>query len=523
MKAKFIKDEKKPNTNPVDFFNFYGSFVSIFTDNHKFSVQTEKEIIHVESKKVMFKLNKNNYVDVVEENEYDLVVNGMVSKFMLLTAVKFKKDYYEAMNYVKKEIMKQELPYIRVGGNYFKLIQKQDRYGGKHTLVKVWKKEEITLDHGKLTLKHIEKYDDFDIIPNNKEFIPSRNRCYNQYNKFPHQESKETINGNEIPYSLGIIKHIFGEQYELGLKYLKIIYEYPEQMLPILCLVSEERGTGKTTFLNWLHMIFGENSVQISPQDLISSFNSIYATKNIIMVDETIIEKSASVEKLKALATEKSITVNQKNVAEYSIPFFGKIILCTNKEKEFMRIDDDEIRFWVRKVNPVTELNTNIEKDLFNEIPKMLKYLSQQQEIDFSKSRMVFTPEEIRTNWLNKVVDESKSTLRKELELIFEDHFLNNDDDEIFVLPKFIKLNFFPHNNNYSIPYISKVLQDEMKLERKKMGRYSILWSNKESKDVGTPFIIKRGKIEKPENIKESIDNVFDSNKTPLDKDGNPF
>ena len=43
-----------------------------------------------------------------------------------------------------------------------------------------------------------------------------------------------------------------------------------------------------------------------------------------------------------------------------------------------MRIDDEEIRFWIRKINPIKgDKNTNIENDLFNEIPKFLKYLEQ--------------------------------------------------------------------------------------------------------------------------------------------------
>ena len=59
-----------------------------------------------------------------------------------------------------------------------------------------------------------------------------------------------------------------------------------------------------------------------------------------------------------------------------------------------MRIDDEEIRFWIRKINPIVgQKNTNIENDLFNEIPKFLKFLEQLPAIDFSKSRMVFTQE----------------------------------------------------------------------------------------------------------------------------------
>jgi len=47
------------------------------------------------------------------------------------------------------------------------------------------------------------------------------------------------------------VKHIFGDQIELGLDYLQLLYQKPVQILPIVCLVSKERSTGKTTFPKW--------------------------------------------------------------------------------------------------------------------------------------------------------------------------------------------------------------------------------------------------------------------------------
>jgi len=52
-------------------------------------------------------------------------------------------------------------------------------------------------------------------------------------------------------------------------------------------------------------MIFGDNFIQINPEDLSSQFNSSYASKNIIAIDETVIEKSHASEKLKSIATAK--------------------------------------------------------------------------------------------------------------------------------------------------------------------------------------------------------------------------
>lgn len=487
---KFKKFESSPLFNPVDWFNFFGSFASIFEGDKKVNVINENEVSFFSDDKIRnptFKLN-GALIKVLKENPLDLVIGIEISKFMMLSAFKFKGDHFAAMSFVNFFLMKTEIPYIRVGGDYFKIIEKVDRYGGKNKLLKVWKKDEIKEDHTKHLIKMIYKYDDFTIIPNNKVFIPVENNCYNLYSQFPHSEVMEDVLSTEIPFSLGVMNHIFGEQIDLGLKYIKILYENPKQILPILALVSTERGTGKTTFLNWIHMIFSENAILISPADLTSHFNSIYATKNIIMVDETVIEKSASTEKLKSIATAKSISVSQKFISEYSIPFFGKVILCTNKEHDFIRIDEEEIRFWVRKIKPVTDLNTNIENNLFDEIPKFLKFLSQLPAIDLTKSRMVFTQEEIQTSNLNKVKEESRSGLFKELEMIIDDYFNQNSFDSFLAIPKDIKDKFFNHNNQISIAYIRKVIKEEMKLEALPMQRYNPFAEISLNEKTGTPF-----------------------------------
>lgn len=488
--SKF-KDFSKSNLfNAVDWFNYFGSFVSIFDGIKNVNIISETEVSFFSDENLRnptFKLIHKS-VKVLKDNPFDIATGLEISKFMLLTACKFKGDSFAAMSYVNFFLMKNEIPYIRVGGDYYKIIEKIDRYGGKNRLLKVWKKDEIKEDHTKALLKMIYKYDDFTLIPNNKTFIPVQNGCFNLYSKFNHDEATEDVLIKDIPFSIGVMNHIFGEQFDLGLKYMKLLYEHPTQILPILSLVSTERGTGKTTFLNWIQMIYGENSVMISPEDLMRGFNSIYATKNIIMVDETVVEKSTTVEKLKSLATAKTISISQKFVSEYSIPFYAKIILCTNKEKDFMRIDEEEIRFWVRKIKPVTKLNTNIEKNLFDEIPKFLRFLSSLPEIDFSKSRMVFTNEEIITENLLHIKEESRSQLYKEIEILIEDHFNQNNINEFYATPTDIKDRWFRTNNQISISYIRKVLKDEMKGLVHELTRYNPFGEISLNEKVGTPF-----------------------------------
>lgn len=494
--SNFKKQESNPHLNPIDYFNFFGTFEQIFENDKKcisfsdteatYPVTNESDIV---SKKPTFVLGKDNLIEIKKSNPFDISTNFKLSKFMLLTAVRFKGDYYQAMAHVNFNIMKSEIPYIRVATDYFKIIQKKDRYSGVNTILKPWKKDEIKEDHTKQILSKVYRFDDFTIIPNNKTFIHSQNNCYNLYSKFPHEPIESNVNDADIPVSLMLMNHIFGEHFELGLKYMKILYENPTQILPVLALVSTERETGKTTFLNYIQMIFGENSTLINPSDLMSSFNDAYATKNIIMVDETVIDKQHTVEKLKSIATAKTMSVSQKFVQHYSVPFFGKVIVCTNKETDFMRIDEEEIRFWVRKINPITgKKNTNIEQDLFNEIPKFLKYLSQLPQIDFTKSRMVFTQSEIQTNSLSVIKEESKSSLLKEIEIFIDDHFNNLNIESFEATAKDIKERWFSHNNTISINYIFKVLSTEMKIKPNKMKKYYKFGEIDINSKSGTPF-----------------------------------
>jgi hypothetical protein len=500
-----FKDKSKDLTlNPIDWFNFYGDFKEVFkySKNHYYISDTEVGS-YKQKQEVLYSLN-GIFVDIKKEDDhFDIPKGATYTKFMLLTKVRFKNNYSVAMNYVLFSLMNIEIPFIRVGVDYFKKIVKPTRYGGQATLLKHWKKDEIKQDYDNGFINRVYKYDDFTIEPNNIDYNPIINNFYNLYSQFQHEVHPEIVRENEIETSIDLVKHIFGNKYQIGLKYLKILFEFPKQILPIIVLVSEERGTGKTTFLNWMDMIFGENCVAISPDDVSRGFNSIYATKNIILIDEAVAEKQATVEKLKSIATAKTISVSQKFVSEYSIPFYGKVILCTNKETDFMKIDNEEIRFFVLKVPVIKKLNTRIEDDLFKEIPKFLKYLTQLPEIDFSKSRMVFTPEEIESDALETVKEESRSGLFKELSLFIEDYFNNNSNiDEFDATAIDIKNRFFGNNNQISASYIRKVIKNEYKLTPQKIKRYNPFGESlKEA--VGTPFCFK--KI----HFSEDVKNIF--------------
>ena len=80
-----------------------------------------------------------------------------------------------------------------------------------------------------------------------------------------------------------LVCHIFGEQYKLGRDYLHLLYLQPIQKLPNLLLVSEERNTGKSTFLNFLKLLFQNNVTFNTNEDFRSQFNSDWAGKLLIV------------------------------------------------------------------------------------------------------------------------------------------------------------------------------------------------------------------------------------------------
>ena len=498
--------------HPVDYYNFYGNFADIFkgVKNHNMITPNEVALFHPtepnpnDLNMTTFKLNpKSNQVLVVKANGYGFAVNAIISKFMLLCAVCYKNNTNAATSYITFELMGIDIPYIRVRCDYFKVINKDDRYGGVQINLVAWKKDEITQDHSKSLFNNIQKFDDFTIFPDNKNHSAIIKNCYNLYSKFPHVPHSGVVSEKDIPVTWNFINHIFGDsdgrknQVNEALIYFKILYENPKQQLPILSVISKPRKTGKTTLLNFFDMIFGNNFIQVSPEELTDTFNASFATKNIIAADETFLEKSHAVEKIKSLATQKMINLSDKFISKYPIPFFGKVILFSNKVRDFMKIEVDEVRFWVRRVPLISgKKNTKIEEQLFNEIPKFLKYIEQLPDINYDNGeRAVLTDEQIMTDDLFSVKMESKSQLYKEIEILLQDYFYENQSvPEIMITPTDIKEHErFRNNNQVSISYIRKVLRDEVDVLPQKLQRYTP-FNNFEKYPlgrVGTPYLFK--------------------------------
>ena len=487
--------------NPIDLYNqqHVDDGLNLFLKKNQIIKKINKSDYGCQVNKddeLVIQFHQNSiYLEVVAENQLGIPVGTKLSPFEILKEYQFKGKFMPAVEHVVSMYGGDEdLPYIRVGGDFFKRIYSFDRNGVEREELQRWKRETIIDDHGRDVIESISKYDGFCIVPDNKNYQRVVKGMYNKYAPFPHKSKEFDLEKKDevIKWSLHMIRHIFGDQRckqkgpnngrHMGEMYMQMLYLHPRQILPILALVSQLRQTGKSTYGDWLNAIFGDNVANINPHNISSSFSSAYATKNICLIEETKFDKSQDLEKIKSLSTQKTLTVNTKYVSEYQVPFFGKLIMFSNHEDRFVQVDNDEIRYWVRKIPQISVENHNILQDLIDEIPYFLYYLEQLPEVDFSKSRMVFTAEDLETDLLRKTKEESKPALQKIIEEHLDEFGMNNTErDEICFTPiEFHK--HFLERTKYDVAYTRKIFKHEMSLEQGH-GRYRGLSNDYDTKD----------------------------------------
>ena len=314
----------------------------------------------------------------------------------------------------KSDICKEE--FIRVGTTLYKLVNQPRLNGGYVKKRIVWNNETLRQDYGKHYLATVPKYDGFCTVPDHVNYHPIVDKFLNLYEPIDHKPMK----GN-FPSICSLVKHIFGKQYELGMDYLQLLYLQPIQKLPILLLVSEERNTGKSTFLNFLKALFQNNVTFNTNEDFRSQFNSDWAGKLLIVVDEVLLSRREDSERLKNLSTTLSYKVEAKGKDRDEIAFFAKFVLCSNNEYLPVIIDAGETRYWVRKIDRLQSDDTDFLQKLKAEIPAFLYHLQHRQLSTEKESRMWFAPSLLHTEALQKIIRSNRNRLEIEMcELILD-------------------------------------------------------------------------------------------------------
>ena len=353
--------------------------------------------------------------------------------------------------------------YIRVGTEYFKEVLCPLMSGDNIKSLIKWNKATIIDDFGKDSLKVIKKYETFCTVPTHINYQREINNFYNKYEPLSYCVSEK---GDWENIKL-FLQHLFGKQYELGLDYLTILWKHPSQILPILCLVSVERNTGKSTFLKLLKLIFEGNMTINKNEDFRSRFNSDWAGKLIVAVDEVLLDKKEDSERIKNLSTSNHYKLEGKGVDKVEIEFFGKFILCSNNEENFIKIDDLEIRYWVIKVNPFAKENPDLLEQMRKEIASFAYHLTHRKIETQRTTRMWFTKEQIYTKALDVLVRGNRTSIEKEIEEFLIDQFCTLELDELYYTTKDLHEQLNLANIRVGKNYVSKIITENFKLEPK--------------------------------------------------------
>lgn len=109
--------------------------------------------------------------------------------------------------------------FLRIGTTLYKTVYRP-LISGDYIEEKIpWSYETLRQDYGKNNLPEIEKYDGFCIIPDHIDGKQVHGKYLNQYEPINHAPTE-----GDFPYIRSFLTHIFGEQLELGLDYLQILY-----------------------------------------------------------------------------------------------------------------------------------------------------------------------------------------------------------------------------------------------------------------------------------------------------------
>lgn len=400
-------------------------------------------------------------------------------KEFVWNGTRYKWD--EEKSDIKIMVPAEAKDYFRVGDQYHEFVEIPNKYEQLERTFHRRMKGTIMDDHGREIIRHIPRYKAFCNVPNHLNYQQVIHSNFNLYGPMEWQPAEEECSTEDFPKIHQFIRHLFGigsfevtlkkngqkftaNHTELGYDYLQLLYQRPTQILPILCLVSKENNTGKSTLAKLLKLVFTSNVAIVGNAELSDNFNASWASKLLVICDEAKIDKQVVVEKVKALSTADKIMMNAKGKDHVEIDFFAKFIFITNNEENFIYASEEDVRYWVIKVPVIKELDTDLLKTMKEEIPAFLAYLSKRKMHTEEMHRAWFDPSLIQTEALKKVVAYSMPTIEKDLRQFLRDKFCDFGIETLMMTRKAIHKDCF--NNRWEVNYLEKVLKDNLKVDQ---------------------------------------------------------
>lgn len=491
-----IKEKFNPISKGIDdlFFNHKKESKGITEDAHRldlayqyfkcFDLRTTQET-HL--KKYFGLVDKINfwetYKDFLHEKEFQ-----------------FKEVIYyhdgEYLATIKNRALEK---YMRIGTKYLRKGFKTIDFEGflmQVPLLKPWEKTAINEDHGKGAALNVKRYFDF---VNEPDWLNHRQEIGELYNVC--HPIFYTPKEGKINHSIDLVKHLANnedfisisengevvETPEIGnigtmlLDYLSIMIQHPKHQLPIPCFLSREQETGKTTFIVLIQKMFTGNSIIIQTRDFTGQFNSHWAGRFFVAIDEgNFVEKINSKEQIKYYSTTPDITVNEKGIAQFTIDNYSKFAICSNAEEDFLILDKTDKRFWIHKVKSITKKDPDFNNKLFKEIPSFFHYLANRSIFHPRSNRNWFDEKLIMNENFNKFVVSSRPAWKAEIDECFIHLFENLpelDFVEMSITNIIYNLQALNKHSKISIKLLKQFLRVDlglMPLERKRFNSWKL-------------------------------------------------
>ncbi len=361
------------------------------------------------------------HADIIRDKEF--VFNG--SKYKL----------NEKLQKLERTIPKDLMNYMRVGNEFYEIVQQPDEITGELKEVRHERTRSTIRDdfpNEKDVFQKIQKYKAFVTIPSHDNYKRVVHDCYNRYYPMRHEPAEgkwDTIKS--------LFLHIFGkEKYDFGMDYVNIMYKYPTHPLPILCLVSKDNETGKSTFFEFLTYIFGNNSAMIAPEDIEGQFNGVIFGKIFCYLEENNTGDNARLtERIKSLANAQRATMRLKGKESQDAALFAKFGITSNHPTRFLYIGKDEKRFCVLTVKPLSEeqkSDVSFKVRLNDEIPAFLDHLNNRKIVHPKLTRNWFADDVVITDELRELQDAQKPLLQKKIERYIRNIFLETGERELY-------------------------------------------------------------------------------------------
>lgn len=446
--SHILKKHEEKAKGLDDLINHPDTYVKwLVNELYQLAAGTDKQYLHTlsVSENSIHQLRKYFAIDTVENFYSKHVAILQEQEFV------FKGSRYRH-NGKKLQMMRHADAdkFMRVGCDYYKKTATINSRKVVEATLRKWKTTEINRDYTSKGysdfFNQINKYDGFCNIPDNTDqyqrihtFTQANGTIinYNLYEPIDH-----SLEYGEFSNTIAFLQHLFkqesdenfkfGDPFLVALDYLTILYHKPTQMLPVLCLVSVAQGTGKTTFLKWLKAIFKSNATILGNSEFKMDFNTHYISKLLIMIDESFIEldKKHEKERVKKLATSTQQFYQPKGVDATEIEYFGKLIMCSNNERNFIPLEKTDIRFYVVKVDTFEKEDPDFLEKLIEEIPFFLHYLNRRKVFHPKKTRAWFSNEHLVTPQFMKVVKTTRSKLEQDIRAYVEEIILTHKLEE---------------------------------------------------------------------------------------------